>query len=59
MNTVTCPDCGEKMYFEGGNWCCHECGLTLLEGDVDGVPEGCVACGGDYPNCKDSCPMFD
>ena len=23
------------------------------------IPEGCRSCGGDYPNCKDSCPMFD
>lgn len=23
------------------------------------IPEGCAACGGDYPNCKDSCPLFD
>ena len=59
MNTVNCPDCGEEMVYDGKNWCCHECGLTLLEDDVDGVPEGCAACGGDYPNCKDSCPMFD
>ncbi len=29
------------------------------EYDAYGVPIGCSACGGDYPNCKDSCPMFD
>lgn len=23
------------------------------------IPEGCRACGGDYPNCCSSCPMFD
>jgi len=22
-------------------------------------PEGCAACGGDYPNCTTSCPLFD
>lgn len=27
--------------------------------DDDEIPEGCEACGGDYPNCKDSCPLFD
>lgn len=59
MNTVTCPDCGEKMIFEDGAWRCFECGLTLLEDEVDGMPEGCAACGGDYPNCTSSCPMFD
>lgn len=25
----------------------------------DEVPEGCIACGGPYPTCKDSCPVFD
>lgn len=24
-----------------------------------GIPEGCAACGGDYPHCTDSCPLFD
>lgn len=23
------------------------------------VPEGCRACGGPYPTCKDGCPLFD
>lgn len=23
------------------------------------VPAGCRACGGDYPTCKYSCPLFD
>jgi len=27
--------------------------------DVGGIPEGCRACGGDYPNCVDSCPLYD
>lgn len=25
----------------------------------DGTPYGCLACGGDYPHCADSCPLFD
>ncbi len=25
----------------------------------DETPEGCVACGGPYPNCMSSCNMFD
>lgn len=32
--------------------------LNYLDDD-DGIPEGCAACGGDYPNCTTSCPMFD
>ena len=27
--------------------------------DDDYIPEGCRACGGPYPNCKTSCPLFD
>ena len=23
------------------------------------VPSGCAACGGPYPYCKTSCPIFD
>ncbi len=23
------------------------------------IPEGCAACGGPYPYCVSSCPMFD
>ena len=29
------------------------------ENDEDNIPEGCVACGGPYPSCKTSCPLFD
>ena len=29
------------------------------EFDVDGIPEGCLACGGDFPFCKQGCPLFD
>lgn len=27
--------------------------------EFEGIPEGCLACGGDYPNCTTSCPLFD
>lgn len=27
--------------------------------DDDGVPECCRACGGNYPDCTDSCKIFD
>ena len=29
------------------------------EFDYDDIPFGCRACGGDYPNCTTSCPLFD
>lgn len=51
-----------------GEWICTECGAVndVTEDNIrydecsdDDIPEGCSACGGPYPNCKDSCPMFD
>ena len=27
--------------------------------DDEGIPEGCAACGGDWPNCTTSCPLYD
>lgn len=27
--------------------------------DDEGMPEGCAACGGDWPNCTDGCPLYD
>jgi hypothetical protein len=27
--------------------------------DDDYIPEGCSACGGDYPHCTEGCPLFD
>lgn len=26
--------------------------------DDDEIPEGCLACGGPYPDCSDSCPIY-
>lgn len=31
----------------------------LYEEDDSYIPEGCRACGGDYPICKRGCPIFD
>ena len=31
---------------------------SYLDDDYD-MPEGCAACGGDYPNCTTSCPLYD
>lgn len=27
--------------------------------EINDIPEGCRACGGQYPNCTYSCPLFD
>lgn len=29
------------------------------EHDDDYIPPGCRACGGNYPKCTTSCPLFD
>lgn len=29
------------------------------EYDINDIPEGCRACGGEYPHCTSSCPLFD
>ena len=29
------------------------------EGGEDSIPAGCRACGGPYPNCVDSCDLYD
>lgn len=51
-----CPNCGTWMKkIDEDTWYCPVCGAD----DDDDIPEGCAACGGDYPNCVDSCPMFD
>lgn len=51
-----------------GIWTCTECGETNFideseiiydDDDEDEVPVGCAACGGPYPSCKTSCPIFD
>ena len=58
-----------------GEWVCTNCGKTndvsednIRDEDEDDVeyfstesaiPEGCAACGGDFPNCTTSCPLFD
>lgn len=64
---MKCPGCRVKMkaYQDG---CllvyeCPKCGAKITE-DLDGpdyndMPEGCAACGGNWPDCADSCPMYD
>ena len=33
--------------------------IPVEDSDDDDIPEGCKACGADYPNCKTSCNAFD
>ena len=32
--------------------------LVYDEDEEDEIPEGCMACGGPYPDCSDSCPIY-
>lgn len=59
-----CPVCGHRMRRDRdifGNWDgeTYVCDYCAEGYDDDDIPEGCRACGGPYPDCTDSCPMFD
>ena len=46
-------DCGpDEIYFD-------ESGDGPDYPDYDAIPEGCAACGGDYPNCISGCKLMD
>lgn len=63
--TYKCPNCGwvidqdEYVYDDG------DPDPTDITDDMKKVfgepvpPSGCIACGGPYPYCKTSCPIFD
>lgn len=36
----------------------EEYGGSVID-EINDVSEGCRTCGGPYPNCNDSCPLFD
>lgn len=74
MAWVYCPRCRKKRNMKADIGYCPSCRLfgfvedgVLIEQedeydfgeDYDEIPECCAACGGDYPNCTDGCPMFD
>ena len=50
-----CGHSGEIEFYEA-----NRIGSGLSDPDVfDEIPEGCAACGGPYPDCMDSCNLFD
>ncbi len=56
-----CLNCGTTAWQEddcGPDEICFE---SPDEDDsyYDDIPEGCAACGGDYPNCTSSCPLME
>lgn len=63
---IKCPECGTKMNIILNIAKCPKCGRNFdwqndddEEWDGEGMPPGCAACGGPYPDCTDSCPLFD
>lgn len=73
ITQYNCPFCNGHMRRNPSNfnwYICEECDEELeldtstnefiLEyNNDDDVPEGCAACGGPYPDCTSSCPLFD
>jgi len=61
---VFCDKCGIKQREKDGPICregeilCKSCWREAVALE-NTIPQGCRACGGDYPNCKDSCNLFD
>ncbi len=59
-----CPNCGwtiaddEIEDFDLEDYRSQHAFHALPGGGAD-MPDCCTACGGDYPNCADSCSMFD
>lgn len=58
-NVIICNDCGYSVDIDDyEDWKNGEYDTIYEEHCVD-VPVGCAACGGPYPDCMDSCNMFD
>ncbi len=54
-----CTECGAEGWLGDYGSMCFDASYFDDDEDEDSIPEGCAACGGDYPNCKSSCPLFD
>lgn len=60
-----CPMCGSTMGYSYAKeeFKCPNCGYTMDEldwarDDSDDILFGCQACGGPYPDCRESCSMY-
>lgn len=49
-----CPDCESVELVED-----YEFTRSYDEVEDDEIPEGCLTCGGPYPNCMISCELYD
>lgn len=55
-----CTECGAEAWMgENGTLCFDAKYFDDDDVDADGIPIGCSACGGPYPFCTTSCPMFE
>lgn len=70
-----CNKCRKRMVFEDDErsiLVCLSCGESITLDEYLGwdrydvisepecnIPEGCLACGGPYPECTTSCKLFD
>lgn len=56
-----CTECGAEAWMGDQGSLCFDADYFVDDddGEIDGVPVGCAACGGPYSNCTTSCPMFD
>lgn len=70
-----CSNCGKIMTYARGRYICPMCSSWVRESTLnkmfmreaekfeksmkEDIPSGCRACGGPWPNCKDSCPLYD
>ena len=49
-----CAECDNEAWIDSNGYLCYAC-----EKSFNDIPEGCSACGGPYPYCAESCPIFD
>jgi 20S proteasome alpha/beta subunit len=54
-----CTSCGDSTDTEGQNVMRGSRSNHYLNTREKNAPSGCIACGGPYPYCKTSCPIFD
>lgn len=71
MTKAKCPTCGNNLIYRlDGKYRCLSCDKLFNSDEVEfeevkkkeykgRKPAGCVACGGPYPDCRDSCNLFD
>lgn len=57
---LVCPSCQHSVDIEDyGYENEYDDYYSSIAGDLDDAPEGCMACGGPYPQCTTSCKLFD